>query len=84
MPGFNSTWTVNFPDVQAGFRKCRGTRDQIANIKKAREFQKSINFCFIDYAKAFECVVHSKLWKILKVMGIPDHLPCLLRNLYSC
>ena len=76
------------PDVQAGFRKGRGTRDQIANIcwiiKKAREFQKNIYFCFIDYAKAFDCVDHNKLWKILKEMGIPDHLICLLRNLYAC
>ena len=75
------------PDVQAGFRKGRGTRDQIANIrwiiKKARVFQKSIYFCFIDYAKAFDCVDHNKLWKILKQMGIPDHLTCLLRNLYA-
>ena len=75
------------PDVQAGFRKGRGTRDQIANIcwitEKAREFQKNIYFCFIDYAKAFECVDHNKLWKILKEMGIPDHLTCLLRNLYA-
>ena len=75
------------PDVQAGFRKGRGTRDQIANIhqiiKKAREFQKNIYFCFIDYAKAFDCVDHNKLWKILKEMGIPDHLSCLLRNLYA-
>ena len=76
------------PDVQAGFRKSRGTRDQIANIcwimKKAREFQKNIYFCFIDeYAKAFDCVDHNKLWKILKEMGIPDHLTCLLRNLYA-
>ena len=75
------------PDVQAGFRKGRGTRDQIANIlwimEKAREFQKSIYFCFIDYAKAFDCVDHNKLWKILKEMGIPDHLTCLLRNLYA-
>ena len=75
------------PDVQAGFRKGRGTRDQIANIhwitEKAREFQKNIYFCFIDYAKAFDCVDHSKLWKILKEMGIPDHLTCLLRNLYA-
>ena len=74
-------------DVQAGFRKGRGTRDQIANIlwiiKKAREFQKNIYFCFIDYAKAFNCVAHNKLWKILKEMGIPDHLSCLLRNLYA-
>ena len=75
------------PDIQAGFRKGRGTRDQIANIrwiiKKAREFQKSINFCFIDYAKAFDCVYHKKLWKILPEMVIPDHLTCLLRNLYA-
>ena len=75
------------PDVQAGFRKGRGTRDQIANIcwivEKAREFQKNIYFCFIDYAKAFDCVDHDKLWKILKKMGIPDHLTCLLRNLYA-
>ena len=75
------------PDVQAGFRKGRGTRDQIANIcwvmEKAREFQKNIYFCFIDYAKAFECVDHNKLWKIVKEMGIPDHLTCLLRNLYA-
>ena len=74
------------PEVQAGFRK-RGTRDQIANIcsiiKKAREFQKNIYFCFIDYTKAFDCVNHSNLWKILKEMGIPDHLTCLLRNLYA-
>ena len=69
------------PDIQAGFRKGRGTRDQIADIRwimeKAREFQKNINFCFIDYAKAFDYVDHNKLWKILKEMGIPDHLPCL-------
>ena len=75
------------PDVQAGFEKGRGTRDQIPNIcwiiDKAREFQKSIYFCFIDYAKAFDCVDHSKLWKILKEMGIPDHLICLLSNLYA-
>ena len=74
-------------DVQAGFRNGRGTRDQIANIhwimEKAREFQKNIYFCFIDYAKAFDCVDHSKLWKILQEMGIPDHLTCLLRNLYA-
>ena len=74
------------PDVQAGFRKGRGTRDQIANIcwitKKAREFQENIYFCFIDYAKAFDCVDHNKLWTILKEMGLPDHLTCLLRNLY--
>ena len=75
------------PDVQAGFRKGRGTRDQIANIcwiiEKAREFQKSIYFCFINYAKTFDCVDHNKLWKILREMGIPDHLTCLLRNLYA-
>ena len=75
------------PDVQAGIRKGRGTRDQIANIswliEKAREFQKNIYFCFIDHAKAFDCVDHNKLWKILKEMGIPDHLICLLRNLYA-
>ena len=75
------------PDVQAGFRKGRGTRDQIANIRwiieKAKEFQKNIYFCFIDYAKAFDCVDHNKLWKILKEMEIPDHLTCLLRNLYA-
>ena len=75
------------PDVQAGFRKGRGTRDQIANIRwiieKAREFRKNIYFCFIDYAKAFDCVDHNKLWKILKEMGIPDHLTSLLRNLYA-
>ena len=75
------------PDVQAGFRKVRGTRDQIDNIcwiiKKAREFQKNIYFCFIDYTKAFDCVDHNKLWKILKEMGIPDHLSCLLTNLYA-
>ena len=76
------------PDVQAGFRKGKGTRDQIANIcwimEKAREFQKNIiYFCFIDYAKAFDCVDHNKLWKILKEMGISDHLTCLLRNLYA-
>ena len=76
------------PDVQSGFRKGRGTRDQIVNIcciiKKAIEFQKNIYFCFIDYAKSFDCVDHNKLWKILKEMGIPDHLTCLLRNLYEC
>ena len=75
------------PDVQAGFRKGRGTRDQIANIRwiieKAREFQKNIYFCFIDYAKAFDCVDHNKLWKIVKEMGISDHLNFLLRNLYA-
>ena len=76
-----------FPDVQAGFRKGRSTKEQIANIhwliKKAREFQKNIYFCFIDYSKTFGCVDHNKLWKILKEMGIPDHLTCLLRNLYA-
>ena len=76
------------PDVQAGFRKGRGTRDQIANIhwimEKGRQFQKTIYFCFIiDYAKAFDCVDHNKLWKTVKEMGIPDHLTCLLRNLYA-
>ena len=75
------------PDVQAGFRKSRGTRDQIAKIywiiEKAREFQKNIYFCFIDYAKAFDCVDHNKLWKILQEMGIPDLLTCLLINVYS-
>ena len=80
---------MNFelPDVQAGFRKSRGTRKQIANIrwiiKKTREFQKNIYFCFTDYAKAFVCVDHNKLWKILKEMRQPDHLTCLLRNLYA-
>ena len=75
------------PDVQAGFRKGRGTRDQIASIgwiiEKATEFQENIYFCIIDYAKAFDCVDHNKLWKILKEMQIPDHLACLLRNLYA-
>ena len=75
------------PDVQAGFKKGRGTKDQIANIhwimEKAREFQENIYFCFIDYAKAFDCVDHNKLWKVFQEMGIPDHLTCLLRNLYS-
>ena len=75
------------PDVQAGFRKGRGTVDQIANIRwiieKAREFQKNIYFCFIDYAKAFDCVDHDKLWEIPQEMRIPDHLTCLLRNLYA-
>ena len=78
-------WEI--PDVQAGFRKGRGTRDQIANIhwitEKVREFQKNIYFCFIDYSKAFDCVDHNKLWKILQEMGIPSHLTCLLRNLYA-
>ena len=81
----HSYMNCELPDVQAGFRKGRGTRDQIANIpwimEKAREFQKNIYFCFIDYAKAF--VAHNKLWKILKELGIPDHLTCLLRNLYA-
>ena len=75
------------PDVQAGFKKGRGTRNQIANIhwiiEKAREFQKNIYFCLIDYAKAFDGVDHNKLWKILRQMGIPEHLTCLLRNLYA-
>ena len=75
------------PDGQAGFRKDRGTRDQIANIRwiieKAREFQKNTYFCFIDYAKAFDCVDHNQLWKVLQDMGIPDHLTCLLRILYA-
>ena len=75
------------PDVQAGFRKGRGTSDQIANIywiiEKAREFQTNIYFCFIDYTKPFDCVDHNKMWKILKEMGLPDHLACLLRNLYA-
>ena len=76
-----------FPNIQTGFRKGRGTRDQIANmgwiIEKAREFQKNIYFCFIDYAKAFDCVDPNNLWKILKEMGLPDHLTCLLRSLYT-
>ena len=75
------------PDVQSGFRKGRGTRDQVADlcwiIEKARELQKSIYFCFIDYAKAFDCVDHNKLWEILQEMAVPDHLSCLLRNLYA-
>ena len=75
------------PDVQTAFRKGRRSRDQIANIrwiiKKARELQKNISFCFIDYAEAFDCVGHNKLWKIIQEMGIPDHLTCLLRNLYA-
>ena len=75
-------WTSLLEHAKAGFGKGRGTRDQIANnhwiIKKAREFQKNIYFCFVDYAKAFNCVDHNKLWKILKEMGIPDHLTCLL------
>ena len=83
--GLQQYMNQELTDVQAGFRKGRGIRDQIANIrwimKKAREFQKNIYFCFIDYAKAFDSVDHSKLWTILKEMGIPDHLTCLLRNL---
>ena len=82
---FQQYVNCELPDVQAGFRKGRGTRDPIANIlwviKKAREFQKNIYFCFIDYAKAFDCVDHNQLWKILQEMGMPDHLTCLLRNL---
>ena len=85
--GLQQYMNRELPDVQAGFRKGRGTRDQIANIhwiiEKAREFQKNVYFCFIDYAKAFDCVAHNKLWKILKEMGIPDHLTCLLRTLYA-
>ena len=84
---FQQYMNQELPDVQAEFRKGRGTRDQIANIhwiiEKAREFQKNIYFCFIDYEKPFVCVDHNKLWKILKEMGIPDHLTCLLRNLYA-
>ena len=84
---FSSTWTKELLDVQAGFRKGRGTREQIANlrwiIEKLREFQKNIYFWFIDYVKAFDCGDHKKLWKILKEMGIPDHLTFLLRNLYA-
>ena len=78
---------LELPDIQVGFRKGRGIRDQIANIrwiiKKARKFQKNIYFCFINYAKAFDCVDHKKLWKILQEMGIPEHLTCVLRNLYG-
>ena len=84
---FQQHMNQELPDVQAGFRKGRGTRDQIANIhwitEKAREFHKHIYFCFIDYTKAFDCVDHNKLWKILQEMGTPDHLTCLLRNLYA-
>ena len=79
-------WNQELPDVQAGLRKGRGTRDQVTNICgiiKKQEFQKNIYFCFIDYAKAIDCVDHNKLWKILKEMGIPDYLTCLLRNLYA-
>ena len=82
-----SGMNCEIPDVQVGFKKGRGTRDQIANIhwitEKAREFQKNIYFCFIDYTKAFDCVDHNKLWQILNGMGIPEHLTCLLRNLYA-
>ena len=84
---FQQYMNHELPDVQAGFRKGRGTRDQIANIhwilEKAREFQKNIHFCFIDYTKAFDYVDHNKLWKTLQEMGIQDHLICLLRNLYA-
>ena len=87
-PSQSSTYVNHeLPDAQTGFRKGQGTRDQIANIhwiiNKGREFQKNIYFCFIDYAKAFDCLDHNKLWKILKEMVIPDHLTCLLRNLYA-
>ena len=85
--GLQPYMNCELPDVQAGFRKGRGTRHQIANIhwisKKAREFQQNICFCFLDYAKAFDCVDHNKLWKILKEMGIQDHLTCLLGNVYA-
>ena len=85
--GFSNMWNVNFQMFKLVLEKGRGTRDQIVNIrwiiKKAREFQKNIYFCFIDYAKAFDSVDHNKLWEILKEMGIPDHLTCLLRNLYG-
>ena len=85
--GLQQYMNCELPDVQAGFRKVSGTRDEIANIrwiiKKARELQKNIYFCFLDYAKAFDCVDHNKLWKILPEMGIPDHLTCFLRNLYA-
>ena len=88
MWGFSLTWTENFPDIRAGFKKGRGTRDQIANIRwimeKAREFQKNINLCFIDYAEAFDCVHHNKLWKTLKEMGIPDYLTCLIPLYGGC
>ena len=87
MPGFNSTWIENFPDVQVGFRKGRGTRDQlptfIGSQKKQEISKKKIYFCFTDHAKAFDFVDHNKLWKILQEMGIPDHLTCLLWNLYA-
>ena len=84
---FQKYVNCEIPDIQAGFRKDKGTRDQTANIcwtiEKAREFQKNIDFCFIDYPKAFDYVDHNKLWKILKETGIPEHLTCLLRNLYA-
>ena len=84
---FQQYMNHELPDVEAGFRKGRGTRDQIANIRwtieKAKEFQKNIYFCFIDYAKAFDCVDHNKLWKILQELGISDHLTCHLKNLYA-
>ena len=84
---FQQYVNCELPDVQAGFRKGRGARDQIANIhwiiEKSREFQKNMHFCFIDCTKTFDCVDHSKLWKILKEMEIPDHLTCFLRNLYA-
>ena len=85
---WKNQYSENEYTTQASFRKGRGTRDQIANIcwiiKKAREFQKNIYFCFLDYAKAFDCVDHNKLWKILKEMGILEHVICILRNLYVC
>ena len=86
-PRLQQYMNCELPDVQAGFRKGRGTRDQIANIRwiieKARVPEKNIYFCFIDYAKAFDCVDYNKLWEIVKEMGIPDHMTCLLRNLYA-
>ena len=87
LQAFQKYMNRELPDVQAGFRKGRGIRDQIAKIcwiiKKVREFQKNIHFCFIDYTKAFDCVDYNKLWKILQEMGIQEHLTCLLRNLYA-
>ena len=84
---FQKYMNQELPHIKAGFRKGRGTRGQIANMRwntrKAKEFQKDIYFCFIDYTKAFDCVDHSKLWKILQEMGIPDHFTCLLRKLYA-
>ena len=84
---FQQHMNQELPDVQAGYRKGRGPKDQISNtcwiIEKTRELQKNIYFCYTDYAKAFDCVDHNKLWKILKEMGIPDHLSCLLRNVYA-